>query len=77
MTTSSAPASSATEPPHSSAPPPLSQAPADVQLAVDLILLLEQHQLAPDLVLRALKMVERDYQQKQAAMAGQVQQDQG
>lgn len=74
MTTSSAPASSATELPHSSAPSPLSQAPADVQLAVDLILLLEQHQLAPDLVLRALKIVERDYQQKQAAMAGQVQQ---
>lgn len=52
---------------HSSALPPLSQAPADVQLAVDLIMLLEQHQLAPDLVLRALKLVERDYQQKQSA----------
>lgn len=43
---------------------PLEQAPPAVQLAVDLILLLEQHQLAPVLVLDALAIVQRDFQQK-------------
>ncbi len=45
-------------------PPPLSQAPPAVQLAVDLILLLEQHNLAPDVVLAALAIVSNDYQHK-------------
>lgn len=45
-------------------PPPLSQAPPAVQLAVDLILLLEQHNLAPDVVLAALAIVRNDYQHK-------------
>lgn len=45
-------------------PPPLSQAPPAVQLAVDLIMLLEQHNLAPDVVLAALAMVNADYQCK-------------
>ncbi len=44
--------------------PPLSQAPPEIQLAVDLIYLLEQHQLAPELVLKALAIVQQDYQRK-------------
>jgi hypothetical protein len=46
------------------ASPPLANAPPAVQLAVDLIMLLEQHNLAPDLVLEALVMVKADYQRK-------------
>lgn len=42
----------------------LEQAPPAVQLAVDLILLLEQNQLPPALVLDALSIVQRDFQQK-------------
>ncbi len=45
-------------------PPPLSQAPPAMQLAVDLIMLLEQHNLAPDVVLAALAIVSKDYQHK-------------
>lgn len=45
-------------------PPPLSQAPPAIQLAVDLIMLLEQHNLAPDVVLAALAIVTKDYQHK-------------
>lgn len=44
--------------------PPLDQAPPAVQLAVDLIELLENHQLQPALVLAALQIVQQDYQQK-------------
>jgi hypothetical protein len=44
--------------------PPLEQAPPHVQLAVDLIMLLEQHDLSPQLVLNALAIVTADYQQK-------------
>jgi hypothetical protein len=44
--------------------PPLEQAPPATQLAVDLILLLEQNQLEPTVVLAALKLVERDFQRK-------------
>lgn len=46
--------------------PPLHQAPPAIQLAVDLIELLEQHQLEPQLVLDALAIVKRDYQRKLA-----------
>ncbi|MGL5948438.1 MAG: DUF2496 domain-containing protein [Aeromonas sp.] len=49
------------------APVPLADAPAPVQLAVDLIALLEANQLAPDVVLAALALVTRDYQRKLAA----------
>ena len=45
-------------------PPPLSQAPPAMQLAVELIMLLEQHSLAPDVVLAALAIVSKDYQHK-------------
>ncbi len=51
--------------PESNNIPPLTQAPAAVQLAVDLIMLLEQHQLPANLVLDALEIVKRDYIQKQ------------
>lgn len=44
--------------------PPLTQAPAAVQLAVDLIMLLEQHQLPASLVLDALEIVKQDYIRK-------------
>ncbi len=45
-------------------PPPLSQAPPAMQLAVDLIMLLEQHNLEPELVLAALAIVNKDFKQK-------------
>ena len=45
---------------------PLEQAPPHVQLAVDLIMLLEQHDLSPQLVLNALAIVTADFQQKVA-----------
>jgi hypothetical protein len=46
--------------------PPLHQAPPEIQLAVDLIELLEQHKLEPQLVLAALAIVRQDYQHKLA-----------
>ncbi|NKI74955.1 DUF2496 domain-containing protein [Dickeya sp. CFBP 2040] len=36
----------------------------DVKLAVDLIMLLEENQIAPEVVLAALEIVRRDYQLK-------------
>ena len=42
----------------------IDQAPPAVQLAVDLIMLLEQHQLDPAIVLAALPIVTRDFQRK-------------
>ncbi len=48
----------------SAAQPPLEQASPAVQLAVDLIMLLEQHQLDPAIVLAALPIVTRDFQRK-------------
>ena len=43
---------------------PLSQAPPEIQLAVDLIYLLEEHQFPPELVLKALAIVQQDFQRK-------------
>ena len=43
---------------------PLDQAPPAVKLAVDLIMLLEQHQLDPAVVLAALPIVTKDFQRK-------------
>lgn len=48
-------------------PQTLADAPPAVQLAVDLIMLLEQHQIPPDVALAALAMVRADYQRKLAA----------
>ena len=44
----------------------LENAPDDVKLAVDLIMLLESHDIAPDVVLSALGMVKRDFAKKLA-----------
>ena len=45
----------------------LEQAPDEVKLAVDLIMLLEQHAIAPQTVLKALEIVRRDFENKLAA----------
>jgi hypothetical protein len=42
----------------------LENAPDDVKLAVDLIQLLEEHQLPVEMVLSALAMVQRDFENK-------------
>ncbi|GAA0557163.1 hypothetical protein GCM10009098_26310 [Rheinheimera aquimaris] len=42
----------------------LDQAPEHVKLAVDLIMLLEQHQLDTETVLRALTIVQQDFAKK-------------
>lgn len=42
----------------------LDDAPADIQLAVDIILLLESYNIAPDTVLSALEIIKKDYQLK-------------
>ncbi|AFJ47928.1 pleiotropic regulatory protein RsmS [Shimwellia blattae] len=45
----------------------LEQAPDEVKLAVDLIMLLEQHQIPTATVLAALDIVRQDYLKKQEA----------
>jgi hypothetical protein len=47
-----------------SKPVPLAQAPTEVQLAVDLIMLLEQQQLPVATVLAALTIVQKDFQRQ-------------
>ncbi len=42
----------------------LENAPPEVKLAVDLIMLLEDNGIAPDVVLAALEIVQRDYESK-------------
>lgn len=42
----------------------LENAPDEVKLAVDLIVLLEENHVAPATVLKALEMVKRDYEKK-------------
>ncbi len=39
---------------------PLTEAPQHIQLAVDLIYLLESNEIAPEVALEAIKVVERD-----------------
>ncbi|RVU40500.1 DUF2496 domain-containing protein [Rheinheimera riviphila] len=43
-------------------PVPLAQAAVEIQLAVDLIMLLEQQQLPPAVILAALEIVQQDFQ---------------
>ncbi len=43
---------------------PLDDAPDDIKLAVDLIYLLESNEIAPDVALRALKIVQTDLENK-------------
>lgn len=42
----------------------LENAPDEVKLAVDLIMLLEDHAIPPETVLKALKIVKRDFEGK-------------
>lgn len=42
----------------------LERAPEEIKLAVDLIMLLEQNEIAPETVLAALEIVRRDYEKK-------------
>ncbi|MFT7279370.1 MAG: hypothetical protein ACI8ZA_001320 [Gammaproteobacteria bacterium] len=44
---------------------PLDQAPTHMKLAVDLIMILEQHDVAPEEVLKALDIVKSDFEKKQ------------
>lgn len=44
----------------------LKEAPAHVQIAVDLIMLLEENEVDPNDVLKAIKIVEQDYRNKLA-----------
>jgi len=46
----------------------LENAPDDVKLAVDLIMLLEEHAIAPETVLSALEIVKRDFERKVQAI---------
>ena len=48
----------------------LETAPDEVKLAVDLIMLLEEHEVAPDTVLKALEIVRRDYERRRPSAAG-------
>ncbi|CBG87303.1 pleiotropic regulatory protein RsmS [Citrobacter rodentium] len=48
----------------------LENAPDEVKLAVDLIVLLEENQLPPRTVLRALEIVMRDYENKLKSSEG-------
>jgi len=49
--------------------PALADAPLEVQLAVELILLLEQQDLPTDTVLAALDIVQRDFRKKRGQPA--------
>ncbi|MEM5552686.1 DUF2496 domain-containing protein [Pseudoalteromonas sp. NEC-BIFX-2020_002] len=42
----------------------LTQAPVHVKLAVDLIMLLEEHNVATEDVLKALEIIKNDYEKK-------------
>ncbi|WP_158134889.1 pleiotropic regulatory protein RsmS [Vibrio navarrensis] len=43
---------------------PLEQAPEEIKLAVDLIYLLESNDIAPEIALAALKIVQQDIEHK-------------
>ncbi|MRS15640.1 pleiotropic regulatory protein RsmS [Enterobacteriaceae bacterium RIT691] len=47
----------------------LENAPEEVKLAVDLIMLLEENGIAPETVLSALEIVKRDFERKAAAIS--------
>ena len=54
----------------------LNDAPADVQLAVDLIALLEVNHVAPELALKALRLVTADFKRKLAGSLREAGSDQ-
>ena len=43
---------------------PLEEAPTHIKLAVDLIMILEQHKVEPEEVLKALDIVKSDFEKK-------------
>jgi hypothetical protein len=45
---------------------PLDQAPTHIKLAIDLIMILEQHDVAPEEVIKALDIVKNDFEKKLA-----------
>ncbi|GAA60296.1 hypothetical protein P20652_2162 [Pseudoalteromonas sp. BSi20652] len=45
----------------------LDQAPEHIKLAVDLIMILEQHEVAPENVLKALEIIKNDFENKLAS----------
>ncbi|CCG86447.1 pleiotropic regulatory protein RsmS [Erwinia piriflorinigrans] len=47
----------------------LENAPEEVKLAVDLIMLLEENHITPETVLAALAIVQRDFEQKAAGQS--------
>ncbi|WAD33110.1 pleiotropic regulatory protein RsmS [Citrobacter braakii] len=47
----------------------LENAPDEVKLAVDLIVLLEENQMEPETVLKALEIVKKDYEKKQLSLS--------
>ena len=46
---------------------PLEDAPTHIKLAVDLIMILEQHDVEPEEVLKALDIVKSDFEKKLAS----------
>ncbi|WP_128179345.1 pleiotropic regulatory protein RsmS [[Pantoea] beijingensis] len=48
---------------------PLEKAADEIKLAVDLIMLLEEHKIAPETVLAALEIVKRDFERKLPAQS--------
>lgn len=50
----------------------LENAADDIKLAVDLIMLLEQHKIPTDTVLKALEIVKQDYLRKKEQTPGDV-----
>ncbi|MBU1437369.1 MAG: YbaM family protein [Gammaproteobacteria bacterium] len=59
------------DPENNNTPVPLAQAAIEVQLAVDLIMLLEQQQLPPSTILAALDIVQTDFRRAAALAATQ------
>jgi len=51
-------------------PNSLENAPTHIKLAVDLIMLLEQHEVEPQDVLAALEIVKKDFENKQTQQTG-------
>ena len=59
------------DPENNNTPVPLAQAAIEVQLAVDLIMLLEQQQLPPSTILAALDIVQTDFRRAATLAATQ------
>ncbi|HCW0178797.1 MULTISPECIES: pleiotropic regulatory protein RsmS [Citrobacter] len=47
----------------------LENAPDEIKLAVDLIVLLEENQMEPEIVLKALEIVKQDYEKKRLSLS--------